>query len=55
MCLHEKVIQGSADAPTGPVEFVLMTLQNSVTGCSRKRLRQYNRYLRDERKARSGI
>lgn len=46
-----EVIRRSADAPTGPVEFVLMTLQNSVTGCSRKRLRQYNMYLRDERKA----
>lgn len=32
-----EVTRGSADAPTGPVEFVLMTLQNSVTGCSRKR------------------
>lgn len=25
-----------------------MTLQNFVTGCSRKRLRQYNMYLREE-------
>lgn len=37
------------DAPTGPVELVLMTLQKSVSGCSRKRLRQYNVYLREER------
>lgn len=37
------------NAPTGPVEFVLMTLQNSVIGFSRKRLRQYRKYLRGER------
>lgn len=62
-CVSDEVIMrvsvgetsGSADAPTGPLEFVLMTLQNSVSGCSRKRLRQYNMYLRVERKAPSGI
>lgn len=50
------LIRWSADAPAGPVELVLMTLQNSVTGCSRKRRRQYSRYLGGERKgSRSGV
>lgn len=44
------LLRWSANAPTGPVELVLMTLQKSVTGRSRKRLRQYSRYLGGERR-----
>lgn len=38
------------NAPAGPVELVLITLQNSVTGCSISLPFQYSRYLRDDSK-----
>lgn len=40
----------SVNAPAGPVELVLITLQNSVTGCSISLPFQYSRYLRDDSK-----
>lgn len=37
------------NSPTGPVELVLITLQKSVTGCSRNLPLQYSMYLTEER------
>lgn len=37
------------NAPTGPLELVLMTLQNSEAGCSSSLPFQYSRYLEGDR------